>query len=149
VREAEGDADEDNRRPAAQEAEQRLAGAAKGQLLHERRDRYEEDEVRRESARMRGLPVHVRDPLLFAGALRERQGRDDPFPDESDPDHSGREPESLAPAARPPQGEQVEAVDADQEDHPEPDRVDDRPARERRVGVDLLVRDALAAAAPA
>ena len=70
VREAEGDADEEDRRPAAEEAQQRLAGAAEGQLLDERRDHGEEDEVGGEGAGVRRLPVDVRDPLLLAGALR-------------------------------------------------------------------------------
>ena len=150
MREAEGDADEENRLPAAEEAQQRLAGAAKGQLLDERRDRGEEDEVGREGAGVRGLPVDVRDPLLLARALRERQGRDGALPDEGRGDRPRRaSPSALPPAPRPPQGEQVEAIDADQENDPEPDGVDDRPARERRVRVDLLARGALAAAASA
>src|SRR6185369_13502081 len=70
VGEPEGNADEDDRRPLSEEAEQRLAGPAKGQLLDERRDRYEEDEVGGEGARVRRLPGHVRDPLLLAWALR-------------------------------------------------------------------------------
>ena len=72
VRETEGDADDENRLPAAEEAQQRLTGAAKGQLLDERRDRGEQEEVGGEGTCVRGLPVDVRDSLLLAGALRER-----------------------------------------------------------------------------
>src|SRR6185369_17302811 len=69
VGESEGDADEDDRRPLPEEAEQRLAGTAKGQLLDKRRDRHEEDEVGGEGASVCRLPRNVRDPLLLAGAL--------------------------------------------------------------------------------
>ena len=73
VREPERDAGEEDRRRAAKETEQRLTHAAEGELLDERRNHCEEDEIGGESACVRRLPVDVCDPLFFAGRFGERQ----------------------------------------------------------------------------
>src|SRR6185369_16705728 len=71
------------------------------------------------------------------------------LPDQDRDDDEDAEPERPAPAPRRAQGEQVETVAADEEDDPEPDRVDECPADERRVRVELLIRTASATAASA
>ena len=73
VRKPEGQADEHDRRPPAEEAEQRLTGAAEGQLLDERRDDGKEDEIRGERGRVLRLPVDVGEALLLAGAFGQWQ----------------------------------------------------------------------------
>ena len=136
VREAERETDEQDRRPAPEEAQQRLADAAERQLLDDRRDDREEDEVRGERARMRRLPVRRGQPLLLARALRQRQRRDDRLPCVDRDDDTDRKAERATPAARPAQREQVGPVDRDHQHDPEPDRVEDHPADEGRVAVD-------------
>ena len=56
---------------------------------------------------------------------------------------TAREPEALAPSPAVAAARGGRSGRCDQEHDPEPDRVDDRPAREGRVRVDLLVGDPL------
>ena len=70
MREAEEHADREDRRPAAEPLEQRVAEAAVGQLLDERHERADDDAVRDVGAGVVRLPARRRQPLLVARDAR-------------------------------------------------------------------------------
>src|SRR5437899_1258675 len=69
VGDAESDADEENRRHASEESEQRLAESPEHQFFDKGRHDREQGDIRRERGCVRRLPVRRREALLFARAL--------------------------------------------------------------------------------
>ena len=115
--EPESHADEDDRRPAAEADEERIAQSAEGQLLDDGSDDRDDDAVRDVRHCVVGLPA-VRGDALLTSRVEERIERDGEDGDhDADPDPDRERPR---PGRRPAECQKLTAV-------PEPgDSVDDR-----------------------
>ena len=140
VREAERDSDENDRRRPAEEAKERLAEPAEHQLLHERRDDREEDDVRANAPACAGSQWTGVMPCSFPGlsgsGMNETTASHATITTSAaDASRSARHQLSGARRAR-----RSKPAVRDQQDDAEPDGVEDRAARERRVLVDDVRR---------
>src|SRR5207237_1134935 len=140
VREAERDPDEDDRGRPAEALEEREPEPAEGQLLDERREERDDDEVGREGARVRGLPARRRQALLLVrmqdGVEEER--RDGDHDDDAEPDRRGTAPRRGA-AER--EGASLRQPTRHEEHEPEEDEELDQPADELVPAVERILRE--------
>src|SRR5581483_10001216 len=138
VVDGEAAADDEDRRHPSEALEQAVAEPPEEQLLDERRDGADHEEVGRERRRVVGLPARRREPLL-APAVEERVDRRDRAVDDEQEEEP--EPEGALPRPRPPEREQPALAARDRERDGGDDPEDDQLVRRRRPAVeDVAIR---------
>ena len=141
VAEPEADRGPEHRDHGAEPKEEGDPGAAIEELLDDRADKRDGEEVGGVGAGAARVPAVGCQPLLVAGVQREQEQAG---ADEDRDVAAERVPERPAPRVRVPQGEELPAREATadpEDDDPEQDRVDDDAADRRLVAVeDVLGR---------